>query len=84
MSLQLAQLVVLYLAPLLALVALLLCGWYPGEAAIARRIGAARSGRRRASGALPAPRRPAPRAALSCVLARRLAGRGPPGVVVVT
>lgn len=82
MSLALAQLLVLYLAPFLALVALLLCGWYPGEAAIARRIGAGRRARRRAPVSLPAPRRPAPRAALSCVLARRLAGRGPPVVAV--
>ncbi len=68
-----------YLAPLLALVCVLLLGRYPGERALHRRVRARRPARRR--GALARPRTPRPRGLLprgGALLADGLAGRAPP------
>jgi hypothetical protein len=79
--LELAQLSLLYLAPGVLLLLLLACGRYPGERTLSRRIRAVRA-RLRAPRRLPGPRLRAPaRIGLGGgpLLARNLAGRGPPG-----
>lgn len=70
------------LAPLVALIALLALGRYPGEAALdaARNRRGPQRPRRPpvADATLPLPRRPLPRG--GALLARRLAGRAPPSM----
>jgi hypothetical protein len=72
-----AQMVVLYLAPLLALVALLLCGRYPGERVLERLRRISRRPPLRGPGALTA-RRPIDIRPRSLLLAASRTGRGPP------
>lgn len=69
----------LFLMPALVAAALLLAGRYPGERAVHRLRGTRSRPRRRASAVLPALRNPVwPRIGSGELLARRLAGRGPP------
>jgi hypothetical protein len=72
------QLAVLYLAPALLLWPALWSGRYPGERLMLRRRAPRRVRLRRAPGRI-APRVAAPLRPGLPVLARRLAGRGPPG-----
>jgi hypothetical protein len=79
--LELAQLSLLYLAPGALLLLLLVCGRYPGERRLSSRIRAVRA-RLRAPRRLAGARLRAPaRSGLGggALLARNLAGRGPPG-----
>lgn len=82
MTLAALQTAVLYLAPCLALLVFLCAGRYPGEQALERVRRHLHAPVRRAPAALGRPR-PRPRRAGGSggrLLARRLAGRGPPAV----
>jgi hypothetical protein len=73
------QLTVLYLAPLLALAVLLICGRYPGERLLERLRRARRRTPLRGARVI-APRRRPPVRARSLLLCAALSGRGPPVV----
>jgi hypothetical protein len=73
------QLVVLYLAPLLALAVLLVCGRYPGENVLERLRRARRPRPLRGARTIRARDRPQVRPR-SLLLSAALAGRGPPVV----